>query len=58
MKQIVFNLSLLTGTALVGAGVGLEFGLGYGLLAGGAIIVLLTVHLARAVGVTNEKAKS
>lgn len=57
MKQIVFNLSLLVGTALVGAGVGLEFGLGYGLLAGGLLVVGLTVHLARAVGVKQEKAK-
>jgi hypothetical protein len=55
MKQIVFNLSLLAGVVLVGAGVGLEFGLGFGLLAAGVLVVAITVHLARHVGV---KAKS
>lgn len=52
MKRIVFNVSLPAGVALLGAGVGLQFGLGYGLIAGGALVVGLTVYFARLAGVT------
>lgn len=51
MKLIVFNLSLLIGLVLAGVGVGVEFGIGFGLLAAGALLVVLTVYVQRAAGV-------
>jgi len=52
MKRIVFNLSLPVGVALVGIGVGLQFGLGYGLASGGALVIALTLYIARIGGVS------
>lgn len=51
MKRIVFNVCLPTGLAMLGFGIGAEFGAGYGLIATGAAIVLLTVYFARFAGI-------
>jgi len=51
MKLIIFNVALLVGLVLVGIGVGVEFGVGFGLLAAGALIVCLTVYVQRTAGV-------
>jgi len=51
VKPIVFNASLFAGVLLIGIGVYVEFGVGYGLLASGAVVVGLTLYLARLAGV-------
>lgn len=51
MKLRIFNASLLTGVALSGTGVGLQFGLGYGIATAGALVLATTVYLQRVAGV-------
>lgn len=55
MKAIVFELVLLAGVVLTGAGVGLQFGLGYGLAAAGVVVIGLGVYLSRVAGVVVDK---
>jgi hypothetical protein len=51
MKLWVFNCALGLGVGAVGAGVTLEWGLGWGLTATGALLLALTLYVARAGGV-------
>lgn len=43
MNNTIYNLGLLIGTAGVSAGAGLQWGLPAALLAGGALVIALTV---------------
>jgi hypothetical protein len=43
MNQLVYNASMLAGTALSGTGAGLQWGLGVGLLVAGVMVTTLTV---------------
>lgn len=52
MKRMVLNIALPSGVTLVGVGIGLQFGPGYGLAAAGGLIIGLTIYFARVAGVT------
>ena len=50
MTARIYNAAMLTGVAAVTLGVGLEFGPGFALIAGGILVVALTLaaaHLVR-----------
>lgn len=47
MKKTVYNISVITGLLLTGAGIGIEFGAGYGLAATGLLLIGLTINAAR-----------
>lgn len=49
MNKTVYNLSVVTGLALTGTGIGIEFGAGYGLATTGLLLIGLTINAARLV---------
>lgn len=51
MKGIVFNAGLAGGILFVGVGVGLELGTGWGLAVAGALVLGMTIYIARVAGV-------
>ena len=50
MNRYVYDASMLAGVCLVGVGVGLQLGLGWGLCAAGVAVIGLTVFGAVMVG--------
>lgn len=42
MNQIIYNSSMLVGTLAVSAGAGVQWGAGVGLMAVGALVIVLT----------------
>lgn len=51
MRLWLFNAALAGGLGAVAAGVVIEFGAGWGAIAGGALLLLLTLYVARVAGV-------
>lgn len=47
MNKTVYNISVVIGLLLTGAGIGIEFGAGYGLAATGLLLIALTINAAR-----------
>ena len=47
MNRWVYNVSVACGVALTAIGLGVEFGIGYGLAAAGVLIVGLSLYGAR-----------
>lgn len=43
MNQLTYNAGLLAGTAALGVGAGLQWGVGFGLMVVGALVVGLTL---------------
>ena len=44
MNIIIYNISTTAGVAMVGAGIGLAYGIGQGLAAAGLLLLALTVY--------------
>lgn len=43
MNQLIYNGSLAAGTVLAATGAGLQWGVGIGLIAAGALVIVLTM---------------
>lgn len=51
MNRRVFEIVVPSGLVMVGVGVGIQFGLGFGLIAGGCLVLGAVFALARLAGV-------
>jgi hypothetical protein len=43
MNQLTYNVGLLVGTASLSCGAGLQWGVGFGLMAFGGLVIVLTM---------------